>query len=166
MAQYLLPPFGKLDPAKLEEYYDGEIKFNGQEIQIDLNFENDSIDPKQLDAVKKFIDSLSAFDKRNKEYIEQDYADEDADTVKTYVQHHLEEIDKDELSDIVDFDNESIDPEIQLMKALRLIRVGLYPDSGDQFAVFDYSIGEDLTNYLIVINSDENGNPDDITMES
>ena len=34
MAQYLLPPFGKLDPAKLEEYYDGEIKFNGQEIRM------------------------------------------------------------------------------------------------------------------------------------
>lgn len=166
MAQYSLPPFGKLDPANLEEYYDGEIMFNGQEIQIDLNFENDSIEPKHLDAVKKFIDSLSAFDKRNKEYIEQDYADEDADTVKTYVQHHLEEIDKDELSDIVDFDDESADPEIQLMKALRLVRVGLYPDSEDQFAIFDYSIGEDLTNYLVVISSDENGDPDDITMES
>ena len=53
-----------------------------------------------------------------------------------------------------------------LLKKLHLVRVGLYPDSEEQFAIFDYSIGKDLTNYLVVINTDENGNLDYMTMES
>ncbi|MBK8496483.1 MAG: DUF2004 domain-containing protein [Chitinophagaceae bacterium] len=32
--------------------------------------------------------------------------------------------------------------------------------------MFDYSIGQEITNYLIVINTDENGNLDYMTMES
>ena len=53
-----------------------------------------------------------------------------------------------------------------LLKKLHLVRVGLYPDSKDQFAIFDYSIGKELTNYLVVINTDENGNLEYMTMES
>jgi len=49
---------------------------------------------------------------------------------------------------------------------LKLIRVGLYPTSEDNFAIFDYSIGEEITDYLVVINTDENGQLDYMTMES
>ena len=52
------------------------------------------------------------------------------------------------------------------MNSLRLVRVGLFPDSEDRFAIFDYSIGRNLTQYLVVINTDENGNLDYMTMES
>ena len=166
MADYALPHFGKLDPKNLEEYYDVDIDFDGQQIQIDLNFENNSINTKRLDIVKQFIDSISEFDKKNKKYIENDYADEDCDTVRTYVDHHLEEIGKDELSGLVDFANDSISPAMQLMKSLRLVRVGLYPDSEDKFAIFDYSIGQELTQYLVVINTNEKGKLDYMTMES
>ena len=166
MANYSLKYFGQIDSTNLEEYYDVNINLNGEEIQIDLNFENKTIDTKQLDAVKNFIEKIADFDKKNKKYIEQDYSNDDCDTVKTYVEHHLEEIDKAELSGLVDFDNKSISPEKQLLNALRLVRVGLYPDSDDQFAIFDYSIGKDLTNYLVVINTDKNGKLDYMTMES
>jgi hypothetical protein len=166
MSSYTLPHFGQLDLTKPDEYYDADIQFDGGEIQIDLNFEGKNIDPKRLDKVKHFIEHIADFDKKNKKYIEQDYADEDCDTVKTYIEHHLEDIDKTELTDLVDFDNKSIGPGKQLMKALRLVRVGLYPDSDDQFAIFDYSIGRELTQYLVVINTDENGKLDYMTMES
>jgi len=166
MADYSLPYFGELDSKNLEEYYDVDIDFNGQKTQIDLNFENNSIDTKRLDIVKQFIENISEFDKKNKKYIEQDYADADNGTVKTYVEHHLEEIGKDELSNLVDFDNKATNPEIQLMNSLRLVRVGLYPDNEDQFAVFDYSIRKELTQYLVVININEKGDLDYMTMES
>ena len=166
MANYSLKYFGQIDSTNLEEYYDVNINLNGEEIQIDLNFESKTIDTKQLDAVKNFIEKIADFNKKNKKYIAQDYSNEDCDTVKTYVEHHLEEMDKAELSGLVDFDNKSISPEKQLMNALRLVRVGLYPDSDDQFAIFDYSIGEELTNYLVVINTDKNGKLDYMTMES
>ncbi|WP_153797672.1 DUF2004 domain-containing protein [Foetidibacter luteolus] len=166
MATYSLPHFGPVDFTNLEEYYDITIDFNGQEIELDLNFENKTIEVKRLDTVRTFLEKIPGFDRNNKKYIEEDYGDDDCDTVKLYVQHHLEEIDKAELTDLIDFDNKAISLEEQLMKALRLVRIGLYPDSEDQFAIFDYSIGRDLTNYLVVLFTDEKGKLDYMTMES
>ena len=166
MANYSLPHFGQIDLTNLDEYYNVEIDFDGQKIEVDLNFEEKSIDSKQMDTVKKFMGKIPDYDKKNKKYIERDYADEDGDTVKMYVEHHLEEIDKTELAGLVDFNNKSVSPEKQLVKALSLVRVGFYPHDDDEFAIFDYSISKKLTNYLVVISTDKNGKLEDMTMES
>ena len=166
MAEYALPYFGNLPTKNLEEYYDVDIELNGNEIQVDLNFENQTVDTLILDKVKNFIEKLEKFDKLNKTYILNDYNDEDGDTVKSYLEHHLEEVDKEELTKLVNFDDTITEPEKQLLSKLKLVRVGLYPDNEDNFAIFDYSIGKDITNYLVVINTDENGQLDYMTMES
>lgn len=166
MANYLLQHFGNLDTENLEEYYDVDIDFGGQDIQLDLNFENKNIDPKRLDFVKHFIENISEFDKKNKKLIEQDYEDEDCDTVRTYVEHHIENLDKDELSEFVDFDNKTITPEIQLMNSLRIVRIGFYPDSEENFATFDYSINPEITDQLVVIFTFPTGELNYMTMES
>ena len=92
MASYSLPHFGEIDPQNLEECYDVEAEFKGRTLRMDLNFEGNSIDTKRLAVVKKFIEGLEKFDVQNKKCIEEDYADEDCDTIRTYVEHHLEEI--------------------------------------------------------------------------
>ena len=166
MAEYTLPHFEQLATENLEEYYDVDIEFNGNEIQIDLNFENKAIDLATMDKVKNFIENIEKFDNLNKTYILDDYNDEEGDTVKFYLEDHLEEIGKDELSTLINFDDTTIELEQQLLAKLKLVRVGLYPDSEDNFAIFDYSIGQDITNYLVVINTNENGQLDYMTMES
>lgn len=166
MTEYTLPHFGQLATENLEEYYDVDIEFNGNEIQIDLNFDNKAIDIATMDKVKNFIENIEKFDNLNKTYILDDYNDEEGDTVKFYIEDHLEEIGKEELSTLINFDDKTIELEQQLLAKLKLVRVGLYPDSEDNFAIFDYSIGQDITNYLVVINTDENGQLDYMTMES
>ena len=166
MTEYTLPHFGQLATENLEEYYDVDIVFNGNEIQIDLNFENKVIDITTMDKVKNFIENIEKFDNLNKTYILDDYNDEEGDTVKFYLEDHLEEIGKDELSTLINFDDTTIELEQQLLAKLKLVRVGLYPESEDNFAIFDYSIGQDITNYLVVINTDENGQLEYMTMES
>ena len=166
MAEYTLPHFGKLTTENLEDYYDVEIEFNGSEIQIDLNFEDITIDTSTMDKVKNFIENIDKFDKLNKTYIHNDYSDQDGDTVKFYLEHHLEEISKDEISILIDFDNISTEPEQQLLTKLKLVRVGLYPHDEDNFAIFDYTIGRELTDYLVVIKTDGSGQLDYMTMES
>jgi hypothetical protein len=167
MEKYSLPYFGELDPGNLEEYYDVDINFNGQEISIDLNLGNSKIAVERFDLVKRFLENIEAFDKNNKIFIAQDYDDEGSDTVRTYVEHHLEEMDETDLSGLVDFKSDAIAPEKQLINSLKLVRVGLYPDENEnQFAVFDYSIGKDLTDDLVVLLTDQQGHIDHITMES
>ncbi len=166
MATIKFPYFGNLDSESLEEYYDADIDFNNSEIQIDLNFDNKSIDIKRLEIVKQFIDNIRIHDLNNKKYIQKDFDDEDGDTVRFYVENHLEELASDDLDNLIGANTKSADQPARLLNKLHLVRVGLYPDSEDQFAVFDYSIGKELTNYLIVINTDENDNLDYMTMES
>jgi hypothetical protein len=159
MAMIKIPHFGPLDPQLLEEYYDTEIDFNGNQIQVDLNFGSSSIDPAKLETVKAFIDNIRIHDIRNKQFIDNDYKNEDGDTVKTYLEHHLEELGEDVLAELSEHEK-------QLLKKLRLVRVGIYTEGEDQFAIFDYSLGQDITDYLVVINTDENGNLVYMTMES
>lgn len=166
MSEYALPYFGNLPIENLEEYYNVDIELNGNKILVDLNFEHQTVDTLILDKIKNFIEKLEKFDKLNKTYILNDYNDEDGDTVKFYLEHHLEEVDKEELTKLVNFDDRITEPEKQLLSKLKLVRVGLSPDNEDNFAIFDYSIGKDITNYLVVINTDENGELDYMTMES
>jgi hypothetical protein len=166
MANFKLPHFGHLDIDKLEEYYDVDTDFNGTSIQIDLNFNQPTIAVERMEMVKRFIENIRIYDLGNKKYIENDYNDEDADTVKTYLEYHLEELGEDELEDLVEPGSKPATYEKQLLKKLHLVRVGIYPEGEDQFAIFDYSLGSDITDQLVVINTDENGNLVYITMES
>lgn len=166
MATIKLSHFGNLDSESLEEYYDVEIDFNNSEIQIDLNFDNKSIDIKRLEIAKQFIDNIRIHDLNNKKYIQKDFDDRNADIVRLYLEHHLQELALDDLDNLIGANSKSTDQPTRLLNKLHLVRVGLYPDSDEQFAIFDYSIGKELTNYLVVINTDENGNLDYMTMES
>lgn len=166
MPNIKLPYFGVLDSTSLDEYYDVETELSNTKIHIDLNFDNKSIELKRLEIVKHFLENIRIHDLNNKKYIQNDYEDGDGDTVRSYIENHLEELGTDDLDRLVGANTKTADHSRQLVKKLQLVRVGLYPDSEAQFAIFDYSIGKELTNYLVVINTDENGNLDYMTMES
>lgn len=168
MAEYTLPYFGKLQTENLEEYYNVDIEFSGKEIQIDLNFENKTIDIVTFDKLKNFVENITKFDKQNQGYIKSDFDDEHGDTIKEYVTFHIEELGDDFLGQI-DISRDNTDKEQAFLKKLYLTRVGLYPDGKydtSYFAVFDYSVNKDLTDQLIVVKTDENGNLDHLSWES
>jgi hypothetical protein len=126
MANFKLPHFGVLNPAALEEYYDVDIDFNNKQIQVDLNFENKTIDVERLEMVQRFIENIRIHDLNNKKHIEADFADEDGDTVREYLEHHIEELATDELNQLIGFNTKTVDQPKLLLKKLYLTRVGLY----------------------------------------
>ncbi len=134
MKEYTLPHFGKLAIQNLETDYDITIEFKGTEIQIDLNFENESIDTSTMDKVKNLIENIEKFDEANKTYMLNDYNDEDRDTVKFYLENHLKELGIDNLSMLINFEDTTTEPQKQLFAKLKLVRIGVYPDSTDHFA--------------------------------
>ena len=165
MPDFMLPSFGRLDPNSLEEYYEAALTFNNRQIQLDLNFEKIKIEPARLEMVNHFIENIRIYDLNNKGYLNEDYM-ANGDAVQPYLQHHLEELGKEELSELIDVSGKSSEHEKQLLKKLQLIRVGIYPDNATIFAAFDYSIGKDITDQMLVIFTDENGNLDNIAIES
>jgi hypothetical protein len=166
MEENTLPHFGKIPTDNLEEYYVVDIDFKGNQIQVDLNFESETLDTSTFEKIKKLIENIEKFDEQNKKYILEDYNDDEGDTVKFYLEHHLDEVGKEELSTLINFDDTTSEPEKQLLDKLKMVRVGLYPHDKENFAIFDYSIGTEITNYLVVINTDENGELDYMAMES
>lgn len=165
MSEYELPYFGKLATENIEEYYVINFPYKEDFLQIDLNFESRIIDIKILDKIKNFIERIDQFDKMNRAQIDKDYS-EDGE-VKEFIVFHIEEIEDKllELNIISDGKNK----ETQFLSNMKLARIGLYPDGkygSDNFAVFDYTVNQDLTNQLIVLNTDENGVFDHISWES
>lgn len=165
MTTVKLPHFGIIDSELLEEYYNAEVEYSDTEILIDLNFENKSIDPEKLEIVKQFIDNIRIHDLNNKKHIRNDFDDRSSDVVRDYIYHHLEVLPLDEIEDLIGANIKSEERPLKLLNKLHLVRVGIYPEV-DEFAVFDYTIHPDITNFVIAVTTDENGNLNYITMEN
>lgn len=161
MPQFTLPYFGSIDSDALENSYDTEIRLAGHDIRLDLNFADKRIELSSLQILKKYLDNIDEHLLKTKEFIDENYSDEDAeDGVRFYFEFHKEESEIEELGV-----NATDDLDEQLLKKIHPIRIVLYPES-HQFAVYDYSFGEDFTNYILVITTDEDGDLSYITVES
>lgn len=158
--------FTDIDYNDLEEYYETSIPFENETLEVDLNFDNSSIDEAIIDKINNFLNRLANYHTQNLQTIQQDYMD--GNTIRDYLQFHLDNCSQEEINEIINKENTEENIEEQLLRAIRLVRVGLYPEqeASDHFAVFDYSLGRDLTDQLIVISLTENGTFEQITTES
>ncbi|WP_242202536.1 DUF2004 domain-containing protein [Aestuariivivens insulae] len=87
--------------------------------------------------------------------------------VKDYIEHHIEEFSDEELKSIGIETNDSPEEKKQkFLNKIHLKRIGFYPEEWDSLAIFDYTISEDLTQYLIIFQFDSNGKFVDIYTES
>jgi len=149
-----------------DSYISKDINIDGNKISIDLNFENNQPTTKELKNLNQFLDKLSKTVETNDSRIKSEFKSPNENSVKDYITHHLSEISTDELQHLIDVKDKSKTDEVRLLEKLRLKRIGIYPQDNNQYSVFDYTIGEELTQYLIVILTDKEGKIIDITMES
>ena len=156
--------FGKIDPCSPEEYYEGTINLQGNNVEIDLNFESEEIDESVLKAVAGFIKNAEVMTKKAFSAIETDFdLGEESETARFYLQHHLDEFSKDELSDI--FGEEEINKE-SFINNLTLKRIGVYPEDDESFVIFDIQFPDKFTNYLMAVTFDDANELSYISMES
>lgn len=166
MEKYQLSIFGEIDLENLADYYEGELEYDNRNISLDLNFESSSTDEELMEIIQKFIQNISKYDAKNRNYIEEDFYNKDGETIKEYCDFHINEIGKEKLKEVIVSDTSSKNFSEQIMKNLKLIRIGIYPENDDNFAVFDYTFNKDLTNYVIAISTDVQGQLDYMSMES
>ncbi|GGK82769.1 DUF2004 domain-containing protein [Rufibacter glacialis] len=169
MNNHQLPFFESIDISTLKEYYKVHTILDNSKISIDINFEKKFIDENTFQVLKNFLESIPKFDEQNKSLISNDFKEEGE--AFDYINFYLDELGQEELSSIINIDNDNYPKEKQLLDKLRLIRVGLYPDGkydADYFGVFDYSIEIDgePCNQLLVVKTDVKDDLDHITWES
>ncbi|PHS15963.1 MAG: hypothetical protein COA78_04170 [Blastopirellula sp.] len=159
-----IQPFGEINPAELEEFYDGEIKVNGKLIEIDLNFEEESIEAEELTKVESFIKNIEQHMKQAFNAISADYdLGEESDTALFYLEHHRKELSKIIFSTI--FGPNPVTKEL-FMQNLSANRIGLYPEEEEAFAIIDIQLPKEFTNYIMAVTFDNTGKFAFISMDS
>jgi len=159
-----ISPFGKIDSSNVEEYYDGSVKIDGKDIEIDLNFESESVSNDLLKDVEKLISKISEFAQQAWSAISKDWdLDAESETARFYLQHHMDEFSEDEIVKL--FGTSSVDKTV-FLKALSLVRVGLYPEDEEIFSVFDIQLSPELTDYLMSVSIGSDGQVTGISFES
>jgi len=159
-----IEPFGNIDIENLEEYYEGKLQIQDDDVEIDLNFESKSIERSDLEKIKKFISGIETFTKKAFEEISNDYdLGAESETAVFYLQHHIEAFTEDEIMSI--FGTKDIDKQT-FLKNLTLYRVGFYPEDDESYAVFDIQLPEEFTDYLMAVMFNGDGEFSYISMES
>ncbi|EJL64854.1 DUF2004 domain-containing protein [Flavobacterium sp. CF136] len=159
------PYFKEIDINKTEELYNVSVEINGMLISLDLNFYEESVPLKTIKKAVDFLQKLSEFEIIAKNKIIEEF--NTGNVVKDYIAHHLKELDSEGLKilGINSFEDSETQTKIMFDK-IHLKRIGIYPEDSGSYGVFDYTINDYLTQYLIVARFDRNRNLVEIVEES
>jgi len=159
-----LPFFGELNSNSLKDYYELQTQLGGNTVQLDLNFSGAKIEDHKLLIVKDYLDEVSKIINIAEKELLNDY--ENGEEVLEYLSYHIEEIDKEELDGFLVNADKSLSLEKQLFSILKLRRIGFYPADENDFATLDFTLGEKVSQYLLVVKMNDRKSVEYITMES
>jgi hypothetical protein len=162
-----LPVVGAVEfPPGTGGYWQFELPMRGGDVPVDINTDGDAFDKEMLDIVKDFISDAASFDEIARDALKAEYTEKPEGTVSSYLSHHAEELGEKDLLRIFGITDPD-DLDIQhLLDALQLKGIGLYPDSEDMVAVFDFTVDEEATDYLLAVEFDGEGAVIGISMDS
>jgi len=167
MPTFELPNVGAVDfPNGTNGYWQFELPMRGGDVPVDINADSDAFTRDMLAEIQIFIADATRFDEIARDAFKAEFAEKPEGTVGTYLSHHAEELGEKDLLKIfgtADPDDLTID---HLLDALRLKRIGLYPGAEGYCAVFDYTIDEEATDYILAVEFDGDGEVYGISMDS
>lgn len=157
-------PFGEIDPKNVEEYYEGRLTIENSEVEVDLNFESKNVSEAVLSDASNFLSNSSSLVSNALKSIESDFdLEEESETARFYLSHHLDVCEKGEIVEF--FGNATVDKQC-FMSKLKAVRIGIYPEDKESFAVIDVKFPNEFSNYLMAVIFDSDGTVQEIAMES
>lgn len=156
--------FGEINEHDVEDYYEVRFVYEDQNIEVDLNFEESSIDKSNLVRVNGLLSELVGCLQKAEAAISKDYDLGDAaETVQDYLNHHIDIFNDEEIEAI--FGTKDVTKQT-FLSALEAKRVGFYPEDYESFMLVDFTLKNDVTDYLICVVFNGAGELTDIMMES
>jgi hypothetical protein len=152
------PFFGTLDPGGVE--WNDVAEVGGHRVVLELTC-NAAVSTPQLDVVATFARDVERLDEMARAALREDH-----DAVALYVSHHLEQLTSDELRALFGTGGPDGITASQFLERVVLVHVVLYPESRTQAAVFDYTLGRELTQYVLAVSFGADGAVTGIEMES
>jgi len=161
---YQLPYFGSVDPKAIGEYYDVDVELDGCELSLDLNFDEETVSTAKLEKLRIRLENLPAMLEKARTAVKKSF--EEGGDVLEYLTHHADLIKSPELQEALSAVNEALSAEERLFSLVHPVRIGLYPEDEEHYFTFDFSIGREVTQYLIVVLFNVDEVLQYITMES
>lgn len=155
--------FGEVEISSPLETTEGTVAIDNHQIELDLNFHDGVPKHDWVEEYENYIKDLQQHKTDVEAAIRADY--EDGGDVKEYADFHLEELDASVIEKVLAGTDASKSKEERLLSVLKLVRIGFYP--GDEnYAVWDYTIGREVTDFLVVVNTDNTGKINYVTWEN
>jgi Protein of unknown function (DUF2004) len=144
--------FGEIDLDKVEEYYEIGLELNKRTVELTINISTESkiIDKESISKIEDYIDNLQTNEKDIRSFILEDFKEKGES--KNYIDFQIEGQDKEDISDLISDADKTLNKREKLLSVLYLLRISFYPETEDKvFAVYDYTIDDDLTDDLLVV---------------
>lgn len=153
--------FNDADPNA--DYMETTITLDNKEIELDLNCEEviGSID--WIDNYENYISKLEKIKKEILHYINTDFKEKGV--TKEWIDFHLEEIEEEYINNLLKTTKQSLSKEEQALSLLRLRRVGIYPKY-EGYAIWDFVLDDEISDEILTLQTDIDGNIIDIAWES
>ena len=153
MTEYESSTFGKINLNQPEEYFSSSIYIDNKEVETDLNFLHlAEVDKDSLVVVDNYLSKIDEYEKQIRELIHEDFAKNKQGFTREYIKIHLECLSEEYLEGLSKNSIDTVSMEDQLVRQIRLYRIGFYPEKADKvFAVFDYRINEEESDELLVV---------------
>ena len=167
MPTFYLPVVGPTEfPGGTGGYWEFDLPMRGGDVPVDINADDDAFTRDMLAEIGIFISDAARFDEIARDAFKAEFTEKPEGTVGIYLSHHAEELSEKELLRIFGIEDPDDLDINHLLEALQLKRIGLYPGAERYCAVFDYTIDEEATDYILVVEFDNEGEVYGISMDS
>ena len=155
--------FGEVEISSPQETTEGTVTIDSHQVELNLNFYDGVPGHDWVEEYENYVKELGQHKAVVEAAIRADY--EEGVDVKEYVDFHLEELDATTVEKILAGTDASESEEERLLSALKLVRIGFYPGN-ENYAVWDYTIGREIADMLVVVNTDSTGKINYVTWEN
>ena len=146
------------------DYLETTIELQNREIQLDINTDAVLGENNWVKEYEEYISKLETFKEKIDKEIIKDF--ENDGITKEWVDFHLEELGEAiEEEGLLKECNKKLSLDRQVLSIIKLNRIGIYPEYED-YAIWDYILDDEISDEILVIVTDKNGEIVDITWES
>ena len=146
------------------DYLETTIELQNREIQLDINSDAVLGENSWVKEYEEYISKLETFKEKIDKEIIKDF--ENDGVTKEWVDFHLKELGEAiEEEGLLKECNKKLSLGRQVLSIIKLRRIGIYPGYED-YAIWDYILDDEISDEILVIVTDKDGEIVDITWES